>query len=114
MDEVTAAPGAEAPVSAPETPQEAPVAPPVAEATPVVPHSTTDLRGDEDTLVGEFVKVVDGPHKGRLAAFTEVVDHDLKTGYPHNILVRTRDEFNQLLQVLYEHVRPFRTYKGGR
>src|ERR1035437_4268528 len=69
-------------------------------------------RNANDGLEGHFVDVVDGEHKGRFGAFTEVAERE-KDGYPKTILVRTRDEFNELLTVAYEHVRHSQSH-GGR
>lgn len=81
-------------------------------ATPVVVDNHT-ARSDDDAHFGSFVDVVDGEHKGRVGAYFHTVDHDPKTGYPLHILVRTRDEFNHLIEVAYKHVRPSK-FTGGR
>lgn len=85
-------------------------------AQPVVQPVQVDGRNrksDEDGLEGHFVNVVDGEHKGRLGAFVSVVEREAD-GYPKQILVRTRDEYNQLLSVAYKHVRHAGDYHGGR
>lgn len=128
-DEQTPAEAAPEPVEAPEAPAvveapadapapaEAPVEAPAPEPAPVVAQTPGDNarpRSDEDAVQGQFVDVVDGEHKGRRGAFLSVVEHDLEgDGFPKSILVRTRDELNELLTVAYEHVRPSK-YTGGR
>jgi len=112
---------------APETTEETPVDPTPATPstssessestsgeTPAAPVVVTNLtaRDDNDARLNTFVDVVDGEHKGRVGAYVETVEHDLK-GYPLYVLVRTRDEFNHLIQVAYKHVRPSR-FTGGR
>ena len=64
-------------------------------------------------MEGHFVKVVDGEHAGRVGAFVSVGEREAD-GYPKSILVRTRDEFNELLSVAYAHVRHAGDYHGGR
>jgi len=81
-------------------------------AQPVVVDNHT-ARDDNDARFGQFVDVVDGEHKGRVGHYFETVEHDLKTGYPTRVLVRSRDALNELLDVAYEHVRPSR-FTGGR
>lgn len=73
----------------------------------------TNRRSDDDALVGHFVDVVAGEHKGRFGAFERVLKHDVETGYPAQALIRTRDEFNQLLAVAYKDLRPSSSH-GGR
>lgn len=70
-------------------------------------------RSDEDALVGHFVDVVDGDHAGRRGAFERVLKYG-EDGWPTQALVRSRDEFNELLTVAYKHLRPAHPYSGGR
>lgn len=83
-------------------------------ADKVTPVDGRDRRNDDDALVGQFVDVVDGPHEGRRGAFMHVTSHDKTTGYPREIVVRSRDKFHEYLSVLYKHVRPAKDYVGGR
>jgi hypothetical protein len=69
-------------------------------------------RSDDDAVLGSFVDVVDGEHQGRFGHFFDVADSE-QGGFPKTVLVRTRDEFNEVLRVLYKHLRPSRR-AGGR
>lgn len=69
-------------------------------------------RNDDDAILHSFVDVVDGDHKGRMGAFERVLEYG-ENGWPTKALVRTRDEFNELLAVAYDHLRPSRA-RGGR
>lgn len=70
-------------------------------------------RSDDDANVHGFVDVVAGEHKGRFGAIVQVLEHDAKTGYPARVLLRTRDEFNELLALAYSDVRNSLSH-GGR
>lgn len=98
----------EEPESEPE-PEPAPVA--ETNATPVRVDNRS-RRDDNDALEGHFVKIIDGEHAGRVGTFDQVVDRE-DDGYPKTILVISRDEKNEILQVPYEDARPT-SYKGGR
>jgi hypothetical protein len=104
---------------------ERPVVAVPSDGNPGMPHLTSDQpavqfvtpdgrnrRTDDDAKVGGFVDVVDGEHKGRFGAFERILEHG-KDGWPSKALVRTRDEFNELLVVPYEHLRDS-VSKGGR
>lgn len=91
----------DAPDAAPDTP-----------ATPVVVDNRT-ARDDNDGRLGHWVDVVDGEHAGRVGAYYSTSESDPVTGYPLHILVKTRDEFFELIEVAYKHVRPSR-FNGGR
>lgn len=83
--------------------------------TPVVPAVVVDnhtARSDDDALHGGWVDVVSGEHAGRFGAYVATVSND-RTGYPEQIIIRTRDADNLLLEVAYSDVRPSDS-NGGR
>lgn len=69
-------------------------------------------RSDDDALEGYFVDVVSGYRQGSFGSFERVLKYG-KDGYPTQILVRTRDEDNELISVAYRDVRPAKR-GGGR
>lgn len=88
---------------------------------PAAPETTTvqpvhvdqrTRRSDDDALEGHFVDIIDGDDKGRRGTFDRVTEYGTD-GYPKRILVITRDERNEPLDVPYEYARPT-TYLGGR
>lgn len=81
-------------------------------AQPVVVDNHT-ARDDNDARFNTFVDIVDGEHKGRVGHYFETVSHDLRSWYPEWVNVRTRDARNEVLSVLYKHIRPSR-FTGGR
>jgi hypothetical protein len=81
-------------------------------AQPVQVDGRNRKAGD-DGLEGHFVNVVAGEHAGRVGAFIKVLEREAD-GFPKQILVRTRDEFNQLLSVAYADVKHAGDYHGGR
>lgn len=68
-------------------------------------------RDDNDVLTGSFCRVVSGPYEGRYAVYinTATVGPD---GYPVDVVVRTRDANDELLNVKYADIRPAEA--GGR
>lgn len=91
-------------------PEDAPVV--SASVQPVVVDNYTK-RNDDDALNGSWVDVISGPLAGRFGAYVDTVHHDDSTGYPSVILIRSRDERNELLEVAYSDVRPSER-TGGR
>lgn len=87
---------------------------PVVKATTIQPVQVDgrNKRSDDDAILHSFVNVVDGDHQGRMGAFERVLEYG-EDGWPKRALVRTRDEFNELLSVAYDHLRPAGTH-GGR
>lgn len=81
-------------------------------AVPPIQVDGRNRRHGDDGLEGGFVRIATGENAGRVGAFLRVLEHDLD-GYPKKILVRTRDEFDQLLEVLYKDV-VATNYHGGR
>lgn len=69
-------------------------------------------RSGDDALEGQFVRLVSGEHQGRVGAYVETTERD-KDGFPSQILVRSRDEHNELLNVAYSDAKAT-SYKGGR
>lgn len=69
-------------------------------------------RSGDDALFGHFVDVIAGDHAGRRGHYFEDVSHGTD-GYPLRVLVRSRDEHNEMLEVDYKDVRPT-DYMGGR
>lgn len=69
-------------------------------------------RSDNDALEGGFCQVVDGRFKGRKGVFVSVTKHDPNTGYPTQVVVRTRDNEYQHLSVPYSSIRPLQTLRG--
>lgn len=82
------------PDEAPEPASEAPTEP--------VPDSRSlhDRRRDEDAVLGHFVNVVSGEHKGRYGVFIDV-ESDGETA-----IVRTRDAENDTFSVPISDLRP--------
>lgn len=92
--------------------------PPAPEASPLQPASPVRVdnmtrRSDNDALEGMFCQVVSGPYAGRWGTFDHVVESDPRSGYPTLIMVISRDERNEMLQVAYSDARPT-TSLGGR
>lgn len=81
-------------------------------STIVREYDGTNRRNGDDGLLGCFVKVARGDHAGRVGVYQETLEHD-RSGLPKLILVRTRDEFNELLTVLHKDV-VSTSYAGGR
>ena len=79
---------------------------------PVLVNQYTRRSGD-DALLGSWVDVVSGEHEGRRGQYVDDASHDPQTGYPDEVLVRTRDANNELLAVKYADIRPS-AYTGGR
>lgn len=77
----------------------------------VVVNNFTRRSGD-DALFGHFVDIVAGEHKGRRGHYFADVSHG-HDGYPSRVLVRSRDEHNEILEAAYADVRPTE-YTGGR
>ena len=75
--------------------------------SPSRPHYTQDAG-----IVGHFVDVVAGEHEGRRGSLDKVLKH-AADGTPEDVLIRTRDEFNELLAIPYKNVRHAH-YHGGR
>lgn len=69
-------------------------------------------RDATDPLEGSFVEIKSGEHEGRVGAFLRTVERDVK-GFPKRILVRSRDEHNELLDVAYDDAKAT-DYNGGR
>ena len=63
-------------------------------------------RNDDDAILGSFVDVVDGPYKGRYAAYLDDLTNNPETGYPQKVLLRTRDADHMLIDVNYSDIRP--------
>lgn len=80
-------------------------------AQPVVVDNLTK-RTDDDTLLGGWLDIVSGEYSGRFGSYVATVTHD-KDGYPDNIIVRTRDADNLLVEVAYSDTRPS-PRNGGR
>lgn len=59
---------------------------------------------DREAQLGHFVKVVEGPHKGRYGVYTTV--GDVVDGKPATAVVYTRDADAEGLVVQYSHLRP--------
>lgn len=68
-------------------------------------------RTDDDVLTGEWADVVGGPEAGRRVAFQRTVTVG-EGGYPDQVVVRSRDDRDELLTVNYSDLRPATT--GGR
>lgn len=81
-------------------------------AKPIVVSNFT-ARSDEDAQLGSWVDVVSGEYAGRRGAYVDDAGHDPQTGYPSQIIVRTRDAENELIVVDYSDARPS-SYTGGR
>lgn len=73
----------------------------------------TNRRLGTDALEGGWVRFLKGDYKGKVASFEQVLDRETD-GYPKEILVRTRDEFDQLLTVAYKDVEAALDFHGGR
>lgn len=69
-------------------------------------------RSGADALFGHFVDIVAGEHEGRRGHYFADVSHG-SDGYPDRVLVRSRDERNEILEADYADVRPT-SYTGGR
>ena len=81
-------------------------------AKPIVVSNFTK-RSDDDALLGSWVDVVSGDYAGRRGAYVDDAGHDPQTGYPSQVIVRTRDAENELIVVDYGDIRPS-AYTGGR
>lgn len=79
---------------------------------PVIVDNRT-RRSDDDAMLGSWVDIVAGEHQGRFGHYYDTASTDAATGYPGEVLVRTRDARNEILQVLYSQVRPSER-TGGR
>jgi hypothetical protein len=87
----------------------------VAQQAPVQPV-VVDLatkRTDDDPILGSWVDVVSGEYQGRFGSYVATVTHDASTGYPEQVIVRTRDADNLLIEVAYSDLRPS-ARNGGR
>jgi hypothetical protein len=104
----TGAPDATAGEATPPTPDPAPEP----AAQPVVVDLATK-RDDNDPILGSWVDVVAGEYQGRYGSYVATVTHDAGTGYPEQVIVRTRDAENLLIEVAYSDVRPS-ARNGGR
>lgn len=82
-----------------------------APAQPVVVDNLTK-RSDDDTLLGGWLDIVSGEYSGRFGTYVATVSHD-GSGYPEQIVVRTRDADNLLVEVAYSDTRPS-PRNGGR
>jgi hypothetical protein len=69
-------------------------------------------RSDDDAHLGSWVDVVSGEYTGRFGAYVSTVSSD-STGYPEQVIIRTRDADNLLLEVAYSDLRPSDS-NGGR
>lgn len=78
---------------------------PGVKAAPIpVPATINDVREDEAPVLGHFVDVVSGPHKGRYGVFMEA-------GSNGTAVVRTRDDASERLSVRVSDLCPA---KAGR
>lgn len=85
------------------TPAES-VHPGVKAAPTPVPATINDVREDEAAVLGHFVDVVTGPHKGRYGVFMEA-------GSNGTAVIRTRDDASERLSLKVSDLRPA---KAGR
>lgn len=69
-------------------------------ATGVDTRGINDTRGANDPVLGHFVEVVEGEHKGRYGTFWNLDDNGV------DAVVRTRDSFTDLLPVPISALRP--------
>lgn len=102
------APAPEAPPAAKTPPKPAPV------PVPPVPSAIEDYpapRDDNDARVGKFARVVSGPFDGKYGVYVRALTFGAD-GYPDLVLLRTRDERGDMLQVSYADLRP--AAAGGR
>lgn len=86
--------------------------------TPKVPVGAVTPRGDvmrrrtdDDVLYGEFAKVIAGPYEGKTVSVQSTVETGAD-GYPTRMLVKTRDDRDELVVVNYKDLRP--VAQGGR
>ena len=70
----------------------------------VFPVQDVTARSDDDALVGHFVDVVDGDHKGRYGVLDSTSEPDAD-GYPSRGTVITRDQHNETINVKYADLR---------
>ena len=77
-----------------------------------IAQAIVENQSDEDTLLGGWLDIVSGEYAGRFGSYVATVTHD-SSGYPENIIVRTRDADNLLLEVAYSDTRPS-PRNGGR
>lgn len=68
-------------------------------------------RTDDDVLYGEFAKVIAGPYEGKTVSVQSTVETGAD-GYPTRMLVKTRDDRDELVVVNYKDLRP--VARGGR
>lgn len=58
------------------------------------------VRSDEDVMLGHFCTITAGEHAGTYAVFESVSTTD-EDGYPFKVVVVTRDDNHQRLEVMY-------------
>jgi hypothetical protein len=78
----------------------------------VAEDGIADTDREQPPIEGGWVDVVDGEHKGRRGAWRLTTERE--DGEPKTILVRTRDELNELIEVAVKDVRHAAGYAGGR
>lgn len=61
---------------------------------------------DQAPAIGTFCEVIGGPHDKRYGVYHNTVEWDPTGGYPQTIVLRTRDDNEDLLHVSYKDVRP--------
>jgi hypothetical protein len=59
---------------------------------------------DDEPRLGQFVKVIDGPYRGRYGVYINLGDEQY--GRPTTAIVRTRDDEDMGIVVQYAHLRP--------
>jgi len=101
------------PVGAETTPAQEPDQP-VADTAPVgnrpppanaVKVDGAHRRSDNDALEGAFATVIAGEHAGRHGVFDWVLEYG-DDGYPAKVMLLTRDDRNEHLEVAYSDLRP--------
>jgi hypothetical protein len=68
-------------------------------------------RSDDDALTNQFARVVAGDNVGRYGVFTKTLSIG-EDGYPDKVLLHTRDDRDEDLEVDYADLRPAKA--GGR
>ena len=68
-------------------------------------------RTDDDALTNRFATIIAGEHAGRYVVVGSSLEMG-SDGYPLRVLVRTRDDRDEVLTVDYADLRP--TATGGR
>lgn len=69
-------------------------------------------RTDQDALLGSWVDVVDGEHRGKFGHYRQTLEWN-KDEFPKTALVQTRDANAELIEVPYESLRQSERH-GGR